>query len=204
MSFLTQLSWRYATKKFDSTKKLSEEQLHKIMEAIKMVPTSFGLQPFRVIVVTNSDTRVKLKDAAWGQSQVTDASHLLVFCADTNVAPRIDTYFEMASGGSSEVREKMKGYEDMMRGAVNAVPQENMLSWTSRQAYIALGFALAACAELEIDSCPMEGFDPQQFKTILELPEPINPVVILPVGFRGADDVVHPKVRFNDLFEHRD
>lgn len=204
MSFLTQLSWRYATKQFDSTKKLSEEQLQKVMEAIKMVPTSFGLQPFKVILVTNQDTRLKLKDAAWGQSQVIDASHLLVFCANTDVLPRVNTYFEMASAGNSELRTSMKGYEEMMSGFVSSLPAENMLPWTTRQVYIALGFALAACAELEIDSCPMEGFDPQQFKTILELPESINPVVILPVGFRSVDDVVHPKVRFNDLFEHRD
>lgn len=204
MSFLTQLTWRYATKQFDTAQKLSDEQLQQILEAVKMVPTSFGLQPFKVLVVTNPELRTKLKEASWGQAQVTDASHLLVFCANTDVLPRVDTYFEMASGGNEDVRGQMKGYEDMMRGFASGMSQDAMLPWAAKQAYIALGFALAAAAELGVDSCPMEGFDGAQYKTLLGLEDNVTPVVLLPVGFRSATDTVHPKVRFNDLFEHRD
>jgi nitroreductase len=201
MSFLTQLSWRYATKKFDTEKKVSEEQLSKIKEAIKMTPTSFGLQPFHVVTVTNQDLKEKLKTAAWDQSQLTDASHVLVFCARTDVLPRINTYFDMASGGSDESRLAMKGYEDMMNGFASKMNEDQLKIWASKQSYIALGFAMAAAAEIEIDSCPMEGFDSSAFKSILDLPEDFYPTVILPIGFRAVDDVIRPKVRFNDLFK---
>jgi nitroreductase / dihydropteridine reductase len=201
MSFLTQLSWRYATKKFDTEKKVSQEELSKIMEAIKMTPTSFGLQPFHVVLVENAELRNQIKTASWEQTQVTEASHLLVFCARTDVSPRIDTYFDMASGGSSEIRLTMKGYEDMMKGFASNMDEEKLKVWAGKQAYIALGFAMAAATEISVDSCPMEGFDSSAVKNILNLPENIYPAVLLPIGFRAGDDVIRPKVRFNDLFE---
>jgi nitroreductase / dihydropteridine reductase len=201
MSFLTQLSWRYATKKFDTEKKVSQEEISKIMEAIKMTPTSFGLQPFHVVIVENSDLREKIQTASWDQTQITEASHLLVFCARTDVSPRIDTYFDMASVGSDDARLAMKSYEDMMKGFAEKMDEEKLKVWASKQAYIALGFAMAAAAEISVDSCPMEGFDAVSVKDILAIPENIYPAVLLPIGFRASDDLIRPKVRFNDLFE---
>lgn len=202
MSFLSQLDWRYATKKFDTTKKVSEEQLSKVLNAIKMAPTSFGLQPFHVFVITNTELREKLKAVSWNQDQVTDASHLLVFCARTDTLPRVDQYFTMLSQGNTEVRASLKIYEDMMTGFASGLDTATAHKWATYQAYIALGFAMAACAELEIDSCPMEGFDRDQYNTILALPEHMKAQVILPIGFRATDDIIRPKARFNDLFEN--
>lgn len=203
MSFLINLNWRYATKKFDTTKVVSDEQLQKIQDTIKLTPTSFGLQPFHVLVVTNPELKAKLRDVSWGQSQVTDASHVLVFCARTDVVPRVDQYFTELSAGNAEIRAGLKGYEDMMGGFAKALDPQTALTWAGHQAYIALGFAMAACAELEIDSCPMEGFDKDAYNTILGLPEHMKAQVILPIGFRATDDVIRPKFRFNDLFETR-
>lgn len=208
MSFLTQLTWRYATKKFDATKKLSEEQFGKILEAIRMAPSSFGPQPYHMIVVNNPLLREKLKEVSFHQPQITDASHLIVFCARTDLLTRADEYFEVATGGDTEKRAAMKGYEDMMKGFLSAMPESAHLPWAARQAYIALGFGLAAAAELGVDSCPMEGFDGAQYKAILGVTENMQVLSVLTLGFRADDDSAaqRPKVRFplSDLFETRD
>lgn len=203
MSFLTQLNWRYATKKFDTSKKVSDEQLATIESAIKMAPTSFGLQPFHVIVVSNPELKTKLRAASWDQAQVTDASHVLVFCARTDVLPRVDQYFTGLTQGNAEIRASLKGYEDMMTGFASGLDAQTAHKWATYQAYIALGFAMAACAEIEVDSCPMEGFDRDAYNTILELPGNMKAQVILPIGFRAADDTTRPKFRFDDIFETR-
>lgn len=200
-SFLEHLEWRSAEKNFDPAKKVSEEGLNKVLEAVRFTPTSFGLQPFHVYVVTDEAVRGKIREASWGQAQVTDASHLLVFASRLGINDRIESYFQLASGGDAAVRESMKGYEDMMRGFAGGMTPEREKHWADKQAYIALGFALAACAELEIDSCPMEGFDPSAVDALLGLPENMKSVVMLPIGYRN--DMPHyPKVRFgaDDLF----
>jgi nitroreductase len=200
MSFLTQLSWRYATKKFDTTKKVSQEQLAKIMEAIKMAPSAFGLQPYHVVIISNKELREKIGS----QKQQSEASHLLVFCIRTDLIPRVTAYFDLASGNNEEVRTKMKDYEDMVAGFASSMSEEQIKAWAAKQAYIALGFGLAAAAELEVDAGPMEGFDPIKFKEELNLPEYITPVALMALGFRAEGEVTPPKVRFNDLFENRD
>jgi nitroreductase len=202
MSFIKNLSWRYATKMFDSNKKVESVHLEKILEAVRLAPTSFGLQPFHVTVVENQEIKDKLQGFAWNQAQVGSSSQVLVFSYRTDVLARINTYFEMISGGNEEIRKGMEGYETMMKNFAEAMSEEKVSSWAAKQAYIALGFALAACTELEIDSCPMEGFDPVAFKEVLELPENITPVVILPIGYRSEGDTVRAKVRFSetDLF----
>lgn len=196
MSFISQLNWRYATKSFDSSKKVSPENLAKILEAIKLAPTSFGLQPFHVVNVVDTAKREELKTLAWGQPQISEASHLLVFCARTDIKERIETFFEMATGGDEAIKTAMATYKGMMDGFEANLPTDQKLAWAAKQAYIALGFALAAAAELEIDSCPMEGFDPTGFKAALNLPENIAPVVCLPIGYRSSTDSIRPKVRF--------
>lgn len=197
MSFISQLNWRYATKSFDTNKKVSPENLAKILEAIKLAPTSFGLQPFHVISVVDAAKREELKGLAWGQPQITEASHLLVFCARTDIKERIETFFELATGGNEAVKTAMATYKGMMDGFEANLSADQKNAWAAKQSYIALGFAMAACAELEIDSCPMEGFDPAGFKSVLSLPENINPVVCLPIGYRSPEDTIRPKVRFD-------
>lgn len=152
MSFLSQLNWRYATKKFDTTKKVSDENLEKIIEAIHLAPSSFGMQPYHFFIVTNQEKKDAIQAASWHQAQVGTSSHLLVMCARNDLTTVKDEYFDALSGGSEEVREQLSGFEQMVTGFLpNSSPE-----WAKKQVYIAQGFALAACAELEIDSCPME------------------------------------------------
>ena len=203
MSFLTQLNWRYATKKFDTSKKVLDEQLATIQNAIKMAPTSFGLQPVHVVLVSNPELRAKLQPLAYNQSQIVDSSHVFVFCARTDLVERTEDFMNQLSQGSAEARISLKGYEDAILGVVSGMSPERAHGWAARQAYIGLGFGLAACAELEIDACPMEGFDPEAFKAVLELPAHITPVALMAVGYRAADDIIRPKFRFDDIFETR-
>lgn len=199
MSFLKNIEWRYATKSFDTSKKVSDTDLAAITEAIRMTPTSFGLQPYHFYIVTNQEIKNQIQAAAWNQLQVGTASHLLVFTARTDLDTNIDEYFDLLSGGNTEIRTNLKGYEDMVRGFAERAKAGNMVeSWAGKQAYIAQGFALAALAELQIDSCPMEGFDPSAVGTILGLPENQKAILLLPIGYRNAGDGprIPNKVRF--------
>lgn len=197
MSFISNLSWRYATKLFDPAKKISPENLATILESIKLAPTSFGLQPFHVINVIDSAKREELKSFAWNQPQVTEASHFLVFCARNDIKERIESYFDLATGGDENLKTAMSAYKDMMVGFDARLSSDEKTLWATRQVYIALSFAMAACAELEIDSCPMEGFDSAAFKSALNLPENITPVVCLALGYRSSSDTIRPKTRFD-------
>lgn len=208
MSFTNNLAWRYATKKF-SDKKVDDTTLAKIKEAIHMAPSSYGLQPYHVIDVTNPELRAKLREKSWNQTQITDASHLFVFCAETKIEERINSLLEIISGGNSEIRKGMAGYEGMMTGFAGNLTGDKRAAWSSKQTYIALGFALAACAELQVDSCPMEGFDSEGYREILSIPENLTAVVVLTVGYRSAEDDSspdkRPKARFSEevLFSNK-
>lgn len=192
MSFLSNLSWRYATKKFDTSKKVSSENLEKVLEAICMTPTSFGLQAYHFYVINNPEMLAKIQTASYNQPQVGTASHLIVMCARNDLMQAKDDYFNLMSAGDAEVRASLAGFEQMVAGFLpNTSPE-----WAKKQVYIAQGFALAACAELQIDSCPMEGFDPKAVAEILSLPANLDIAVIIPIGYRAADEVVRPKVRF--------
>lgn len=201
-TFLSRLEWRFATKKFDAAKKLTSEQMTELLRAIRMAPTSYGVQPFHVVIVTDPELRKALCAASYDQSQVSDASHLLVFCARTDLTARIDQYFESMTGGIADAMLATKGYASMMHGALDAYTGD--VAWAAKQAYIALGFGLAAAAELGIDSCPMEGFDPVQVDKILGLPAHFRSVAFMAVGSRAAEPE-SPKFRFDekDLFEYR-
>lgn len=193
MSFLSHLEWRYATKKFDPTKKISPENLSKILEAIRMTPTSFGLQAYHFYVVSNPELLAKIQLAAYNQPQITTASHLIVMCARTDLMKAKEEYFDAMSGGDSIVRASLSGFEQMISGYIpNSSPE-----WAKKQVYIAQGFMLAACAELEIDSCPMEGFDPVAVTDILSIPQDLSVAVIIPIGYRSSDEILRPKVRFS-------
>lgn len=203
-TFLSRLDWRFATKKFDATKKLSSEELSEIMRAIRFAPTSFGVQPFHVVIVTDPAVRTALRAASWDQSSVTDSSQLFVFCARTDLAERVTAYFDQMTGGDAAAIAATKDYADMMHGALDARTGDIAFAWAAKQAYIALGFGLAAAAELGVDSCPMEGFDPVQVDKILGLPTHIRSVAYMAVGTRAAESE-YPKFRFSDddLFESK-
>lgn len=197
MTFLNQLEWRWATKSFDPLKTISDEQLKIILNAIKLAPTSFGLQPFRVYIVSDEGIKAKLSEAAFGQPQPKEAPYTLVFCADQHVDARVESYINIHANGNEAIIEKMNEFKNMVKGMVTTQPEEMQSAWAAKQAYIALGFAMAACAELQIDSCPMEGFNAQAINEALELPSNLKTCVMLPIGYRSADPT-RPKFRFAD------
>ena len=204
-SFLSHLEWRHATKAFDPNKPVSEVDLAKVLQAIRMAPTSFGLQPFHVEVVHDKGLKEKLFVHAWKQRQIISCSALLVFVAKTDIMARIDQLLDGVTGGSADGRAKMKEYEGMMRGSFSARSEEDRKVWAAKQAYIALGFAMAACAELQIDSCPMEGFNGPEFDAILGVKAGHFSSVILPIGYRDSAVPAMPKFRFSekDLFQRK-
>jgi nitroreductase len=186
---INHLNWRYATKSYDAAQKLDDEKLNHILEAIRLAPTSSGLQPFEVFVVKNPDLRAKIREVAWGQAQVTDASHLLVFAAWDNITPeRIDAAFDYTNEVRGFVNEGWEAYRKQLHGIIAARTEQANFDAAARQAYIGLGIALVAAAEQGVDSTPMEGFDPAAVDQILGLKERhLRSVVILPVGYRKAE-----------------
>ena len=194
------LNWRYATKLFNVDKKVSDKDLGTLLESIRLAPSSHGLQPWKIIVVTDKETREKLKKASWNQSQVTDASHLIVFAARKNINDEyIDSFFKRVVEVSKKKAEDIKGHKQMILGSVKSRSPEAIEAWNARQVYIALGFLLETAAFLKIDTCPMEGFDPVQFDEILGLTKSdYTTVVLSPIGYRSDADkyALAPKIRF--------
>jgi nitroreductase len=137
MSFLSNLNWRYATKSFDTAKKVSDADLDQILEAIRLTPTSFGLQPYHFYVVQNQDIQNQIQAASWNQPQVGTASHLIIFTARTDFAANNNEYFEAMSGGNPDVRAKLKEFEDMLVGSAGGKSPADYLTWASKQVYIA-------------------------------------------------------------------
>ena len=183
------LHWRYATKKYDTAKKVADDKLHNILEAIRLAPTSSGLQPFEVFVVENPELRAKIRAVGWDQAGITDASHLLVFAAwDDITEERIDMMFDMTNEQRGMVNEGWEAYRAKLKGIVAARGKAGNFDSAARQAYIALGVALVAAAAQHVDSTPMEGFDAAKVDEILSLKERnLRSVVILPVGYRAQE-----------------
>ena len=156
-AFLTNQNWRYATKKFDASKKISTEDLNTLKEAIRISPSSYGLQPYKVIIVENPELRAKLQPAAWGQSQIVDASHLIIFANITNFGDaEIDSALANFTATRQLPSDALNGYGDFIKSKISTLPVEARNVWTSKQTYLALGNLMNAAAELKIDSCPME------------------------------------------------
>lgn len=205
-TFLENQNWRYATKKFDASKKISEADLHFLKEAVRLSASSFGLQLYKVIVVENPALRAQLQPAAWGQSQITEASHLIVFANETNIGDdHVDAYVKNAEATRNLPEGTLSGYGSYIKGAVSGMPEEKKAVWTAKQTYLALGNLLNAAAELKIDTTPMEGFDAKQFNEILGLDKlNLNAAVIATIGYRHEEDETqhHKKVRraTQDLF----
>jgi nitroreductase len=194
-----QMRWRYATKKMKPSSPVPSERVEAIIEAVRMAPTSSGLQPFELLVVTNDDLRSKIAKAANGQSQITDGSHLLVFAAwDNYTAERVDEIVELSIGARGDLP-MLRAYYDNLKA--NYLPRDPELNYAhaARQTYIAVGFALIASAEQEVDSTPIEGFDPEAVDSILGLKDRgLRSVVLMPLGYRDeAGDWLLPmsKVR---------
>ncbi|WP_029902876.1 NAD(P)H-dependent oxidoreductase [Prevotella sp. 10(H)] len=206
MNLLDTLKWRYATKKFDPTKKVDQKLVDQIIEAAWLAPTSSGLQPFRIIQITNQELKEKIVPIAFNQQQVAEASHLLVFAAwDNYTSHRIDNIYKHTTEGRGQTPDRYKDYTDRLKKAYLNRPSEANFEHAARQAYIAFAFAIAMAAELRIDSTPMEGFDSDALDKLLGLNDmELKSVTILPLGYRDeANDwlvnlkkVRHPKEEF--------
>ena len=189
-SLLENLNWRYATKKFDATKKISDTDLNTLKEAVRLAASSYGLQPYKVVIVENPEIREQLKAAAYGQTQITDASQLFIFANDLNAGPEsVAAYIKNISETRGIPVKALGGFEDMMNGVISNLSQDAKNIWTAKQTYIALGTLLSAAAELKIDATPMEGFNPAAFNEILGFDKlGLNASVIATVGYRHEED----------------
>lgn len=189
MNLINKLNWRYATKAFDSERKLDPKQIDDLIEAFRLAPSSYGLQPWKLLLINNKETRDKLKIVSWNQNQITDASHLFVLCRQNKIDNAYIEKYIQEVGAAKGVTDlaPLDGYKNMM--ITNVVPRPDQEAWMAKQTYIALGFMMAACADMDIDSCAMEGFDAAEYSKILGLEEKgLTACVLLPVGYRSAND----------------
>lgn len=202
---IDQLKWRYAVKKFDSSKKLTEEQLNKLKSALNLTASSLGLQPYKIMIISDEETKKKLFPHAYNQAQVITASHIFLFCAIQTIDDQFaDNYIQYAAKVHGVEVEILADYANMVKGFVSGYDEQQKLNWASKQAYIALGNLLTTCALEEIDSCPMEGFIVPEFSKVLGLEaKGLLPLVMCPVGYRSEEDQAQhrKKVRKTDLFD---
>lgn len=189
-NILENRTWRYATKKFDSTKKISEEDFDLLMESVRLSASSYGLQPYQIFVVSNKEIRERLKPVSWGQSQITDASHLIVFANQTEFGGElVDDYLTTLSKTRNVPLNELKGYGDFAKSKLIDLSAEIKSNWAAKQVYLALGNLMQAAAELKIDTCPMEGFDAEKYNDILGLNEKsLTASIVLPIGYRSEED----------------
>jgi len=197
---LESLKFRYAVKVFDPTIKLSSTQIHVLTESLRLSASSFGLQPWKFVVVESTQMKEKLLPHSWGQKQVVDCSHHIVFCSLKEMdANFVDNYVSFMSRQRGVPQENLKGYRDMMVGHLNSKNPEQIKHWMENQVYLALGTLLSACAVMGVDACPMEGIDKSKYDEILDLDKyGVKTVVACPVGIRSEKDQYAKlkKVRF--------
>ncbi len=208
MNLIEQLNWRYATKRMNGTK-VPQEKLDRIVEAIRLTPTSFGLQAFKVIVIEDAALREKIFNTACQQPQIKEASHVLVFAANKKVSQeQVDEYMNLIATTRSMPVENLSGFRAAFDGIVAASSEQNFV-WTARQAYIAFGIGITAAAIEQVDATPMEGFNADELNKILDLPsQNLGAVTILTLGYRDEenDQLAHAtKVRKDksNLFDFR-
>lgn len=208
MNLLDKLNWRYATKIFDSSMKVSNEDLDFLKEVIRLSVSSYGLQMYKVLIIENSAIRKELRKASWDQSQITDASHLFVFCNYTgNHDKHIDDYIlQILDTQKTADPEGLNKYGEFIKSDISNKTQSELQSWTEKQTYLALNNLIIACADRQIDACPMEGFDKQEYNRILGLDElGLNASVIAPVGYRSEKDESQNRMKIrksiDQLFE---
>ncbi|MCZ4408818.1 nitroreductase family protein [Cryomorphaceae bacterium 1068] len=197
---ISALNWRYATKKFDPERNLDDQQVDVLLESLRLSASSMGLQPYEFIHVKNPEIREQLKEHSHGQTQITDASELIVFAAKTKIGEEhIEDYArlegELRDRSEDQIQRKIAGTLDY----VNRMDKEQLFNWNSRQVYIAMGTLLSAAALMGIDACPMEGIKGEDYDRILQL-EALNlrSLAVVTLGYRSSDDsyASQPKFRF--------
>lgn len=200
------LEWRYAVKQFNPKQKLNDEQVNELKRIIQLSASSFGLQPYKVLVISDDNIKEKLKEHSYNQSQITDASHLFIFCSMLDFDKNdVQDFVNLNMEVTGSTHEQIKAYKEMMEMKIDSMNAMENLQWASKQAYIALGFLLSGGAALGIDLCPMEGFIPDGYDKVLHLKEKgLMPLVLAAAGYRSGDDKyrLNKKVRksFDNLF----
>ena len=209
-ALVQQLKWRYATKKFDATKRIDPATWSALEEALVLSPSSYGLQPWKFLVVTDPALKAKLRVASWNQAQVEDCSHHVVFLVKRDLGlPEIEHYVDRIAEVRGVSRESLAGYRGYMVSDLAEGPRAKTINeWAARQVYIALGNFMTAAAVLGVDTCPMEGLVPAKYDEILGLEDSgWATLCACPAGYRAADDKYAdaPKVRFprEEVIEHR-
>ena len=190
MSNLKALNWRYATKKFDDSRILSKEKLEILKHAFNLTATSYGLQPLKMLVISNKKTQQQLTEFSMNQQQVSTASHVLVICTEKNVDEKfISGYFQRVKNLRDTPDEVLQPFHNFLVDDFKNKAIEEIEAWARNQAYLALGTLLTVCATEEIDACPMEGFEPAKYDDFLKLGDRnLQSVLVLPVGYRAKDD----------------
>lgn len=201
MSIIKKLEWRYATKKFDAKKLLSNSQINILKKAFNLTATSYGLQPVKMVVVHNKKIQKKLVEHSWNQQQIVQASHVLVLCIQKNMSSEdVENYFSLVKKIRNTPDEILNPFKEYLKNDMETKSEFDLHSWMTNQAYIALGNLMTVAASENIDSCPMEGFIPEKYDAILNLNKHnLKSVLVLPVGFRAEDDYMKnlKKVRKN-------
>lgn len=196
------LEWRYATKRYDPSRKISDNDWNLLKQSLQLAPSSYGVQPWKFLVIENPEVREKLKAASWNQTQVTDASHFVVFLFKEEIdAAFIQKYLDRIAEVRQIPLESLDGYKNMMHEKLVRAPEEKIRAWSQRQAYIAMGFLLQTAALMKIDATPMEGLDPSSYDKILELEgSGYKTVATVALGYRHPDDAFQnlKKVRFTE------
>ena len=189
MNIIESLKWRYAVKKFDSEKQLSEIQINTLKEAFNLTATSYGLQPIKLVIIKNKAIQKELVPYSFNQNQIQEASHVLVICVPNNyTTEEVDNYFHLIQKIRNTPEAITKPFKDFLIADIEKKTQEELLLWNKNQAYIALGNLMTVCAVEKIDACPMEGFIPDKYDEILNLKKQnLKSVLLLPVGFRADD-----------------
>ncbi len=199
MKILEPLKWRAAVRKFDTSKDVSDVELEALLDAGNLTATSMGLQPFKIVVVKNKTLQQELVPLSYNQQHVAEASHILVFAIETDInQDNVDRYIERAMELRNLPSSALEGYKNSISQYMSSMSSDQKQVWATKQTYIALGTVMTIAAELKIDSCAMEGFDPVGYQKMLNLEsENLMPVVILPIGFRSNEEVMAslPKVR---------
>ena len=200
-SVINQLNWRMAIKSFDPDKKISDIDFDLLLEVLRLTPSSYGLQPWKFVVVKNPEVRKELQTASYGQKQVVEASHLIVLCAKTFLDQAdIDHYIQTTAQVRGLKLEVLDGFKGTLSSFVGNKNQEALQDWAAKQVYIALGNLLTTCAVINLDTCPMEGFDVTAYNRILGLEKMgLTVAVVCPVGYRleHAPEINDKKVRFS-------
>jgi len=193
MNILNSLEWRYATKKFDPSKKLSNQQIETLKKAFNLTPTSFGLQPIKMIVISNKELQEKFIEHSYYQRQVADASHLLVLCIENDTTTEdINAYFDLEKKTRNVDEEVVSDFRKQLLGMYESKTLEEKQQSAIYQTYIVLGNLMTVCALEKIDACPLEGFVPNKIDELLNLKTlNLKSVLLLPVGFRAEDDVMN-------------